>query len=122
MDMLFQRYANPMVIMNGMIKARRFTEFVEEFLNLYSEDMKENVLWELWLHRIFDKSFPDFVKSQDDKESAAPPTQEETMEIVRESWNILNGFVPESKEVGEDRDIPASGNNSDRRESSATGS
>lgn len=122
MDMLFQRYANPMVIMNGMIKARRFTEFVEEFLNLYNEDMKEKILWEVWLHRIFDKSFPDFVKSQDDKESAAPPTQEETMEIVRESMNILNGFVPESKEVGEDRDIPASGNNCDRRESSATGS
>lgn len=111
MDMLFQRYANPMAMMNGMIKTRRFTEFVDEFLKLYTEDMKEKVLWELWLHRIFDKSYPEFVRSQDDK-TAAPPTQEDTIGIVKESLAILNGFAPESEKVGKDGDIPAAGDGS----------
>lgn len=120
MDMLFRRYANPMVFMNGMIKARRFTEFVDELLKLYKEDKeeeKEKILWDLWLHRVFDKTFSDFVRSQDDDNSAAPPTQEETIEIVRESWKILNSFVPERKEVGDnDRSIPAAGDSGNRCE------
>ena len=115
MDMLFQRYANPMAFMNGMIKARRFTAFVDEVLALYKEDKeeaREKILWELWLHRVYDKTFSEFVKSQDD-DCAAPPSQEETVEIVRESWKILNGFAPDRKEVGNNGDIPAAGYSGD---------
>ena len=51
--------------MDGMIRAGKLCEFVEGLVKRYNDEQREKVIWEVWLHRIFDKSYPDFVDSID---------------------------------------------------------
>lgn len=84
--------------MDGMIRAGKLCEFVEGLVKRYNDEQREKVIWEIWLHRVFDKSYPDFVNSIDPEKNAAP-TQEEVQSIVAESESILNAFLPACGEV-----------------------
>lgn len=91
MDMLFQRYANPMPLIDKMLMTGRFREFVDEFINIRNEEVEEKTLWELWLHKIFDKDFNEFRNSLNiGKESE--PTEDDLIATVTGSVGILHGF------------------------------
>lgn len=79
--------------MDGMIRAGKLCEFVEGLVKRYNDEQREKVIWEVWLHRVFDKSYPEFVESLDaqGKETA---TREEVQTILEESENILNYVRP----------------------------
>lgn len=79
--------------MNGMIGAGRLDEFVVEVINLHNEEYKDKSLWDVWLHRVFDKSYNEFVDGLEAQNKAAP-TREETASIVSETQNMLNNFKP----------------------------
>ena len=87
-----------MQLISGMIRTHRLYEFVNKLVDLHNEEERDRTLWEVWLHRVFDKSFPDFMNSLEDKRKAAP-THEEVTNIVLETKNMLNGFVPVRGEV-----------------------
>ena len=72
-----------------MIDQKRLSEFVLEFVDLENE----KTLWELYLHKVFDKSFNEF-KNSIPKASVRPKENVET--TVKNSFNILNGFNPNS--------------------------
>lgn len=97
--------------MDGMIRAGKLCEFVEGLVKRYNDEQREKVIWEVWLHRIFDKSYPDFVNSIDPEKHAAP-TQEEVQSIVAESESILNAFLPAVGEVRANGTVPAAGDDS----------
>ena len=87
MDLLFSKYANPFLFLDGMIKTGRFSEFVIEFMNLNSE----KTMWEYYLHKVYDKSYEDF------KRSLLPvqkPTAKDIKTTVNSSKSILGGFIP----------------------------
>lgn len=79
--------------MDGMIRAGKLCEFVEGLVKRYNDEQREKVIWEVWLHRVLDKSYPEFVESLDTqrKETA---TREEVQTILTESENILNYVRP----------------------------
>ena len=79
--------------MDGMLRVGRLTEFVDELISIHNEEYKDKTLWDVWLHRVFDKSFAEFSQSIETN-SAAAPTQEEAANIVAETKNMLNGFSP----------------------------
>lgn len=79
--------------MDGMIRAGKLCEFVEGLVKRYNDEQREKVIWEVWLHRVFDKSFPEFVESLDTQEKETA-TQEEVQTILAESENILNYVRP----------------------------
>ena len=66
-------------------------EFVDEIIHMHNEENKEKTLWDVWLHRVYDKSFNDFVEGL---EGGAAPTQEDAANIVSESQSILDAFKP----------------------------
>lgn len=74
-----------------MIQTQRLSEFVCKVIDLYNEEKKEEMLWDIWLYRVHDKSYSDFVASVDGN-SRAKPTDEETADIVKESMGILSRF------------------------------
>ena len=76
-----------------MIRTGRLYEFVDEVITMHNEEHKEKTMWDVWLHRVYDKSFNDFVESLEG--SGTAPTQEETAAIVSDSQNMLNNFKPE---------------------------
>ena len=96
--------------MDGMIQAGRLCEFVEGLVKRYNDEQREKVLWEIWLHRIFDQSYTDFVNSLDPEKNAAP-TQEEIENIVSDSESILNAFLPA---IGESRMKLSAGDDADQ--------
>lgn len=80
--------------MNGMLRCGRLSEFVGETVTLYNEESREKSLWEVWLHRVFDKSYADFLRSVGELKDAEP-TEEEVKDIVSESMEMLKSFRPE---------------------------
>lgn len=80
-----------MQLLDGMIQTQRLSEFVDKVVELYNEEKKEDMLWEIWLYRVHDKSYSDFVASVDSS-SRAKPTDEETADIVKESKSIISNF------------------------------
>lgn len=93
--MLFQRYSDPLTLVDKMIQSRRLNEFVIQFMKLRNKDVEDKTIWEMWLHKVFDKTFGEF---KDSVSGYAPeddtPTEEELAETVRGSMMTLNNFVP----------------------------
>lgn len=91
MDLCCQRYgsAGPFLL-DGYIETGRFYEFVTE---LYELD-NDTKTWELYLHKVFDKSFTEFKESLKPVEPMSKTKLEAT---INESKNILDGLTLETK-------------------------
>ena len=92
--MLFKRYANPMIILEQMIRTQRFSEFINEFVRIQNEELEDRTQWEFWLHRVFDKTWAQFIEVVEGNSSVAEnkPTQDELEQTVRESKKIFSDF------------------------------
>lgn len=89
MDLLFSKYASPFIFVDQMIYDCRLCEFVDTFLKI-DDDRK---IWEFYLHKVHDVSFDDFVRSLGGNEQNEVST-EQLETTVKESANILAGFIP----------------------------
>lgn len=58
--MLHKRYASPKTIIDRMIKAGRFHEFVSGVVKKNNEEADEKTMWEFYLHKVHDKSYEEF--------------------------------------------------------------
>lgn len=81
-----------MELVGGMIRTKRFLEFVQELIQTHNEDIREKTLWEFYLHRVFDESYQDFKDSL--PEEVHIPSDAELAETISCSVDILNGFNP----------------------------
>lgn len=90
MDLLFKRYANPFLLINNLISCHRLSDFINELLNMHNEEQ----LYDVWVRRVFDKTFNEF-KEQVKKEIEPEADCQDVETTVQESINILNNFKPE---------------------------
>lgn len=90
MDLLFKRYASPFPLLDGFIQTGRFCEFILEVSDL----QKDDVQWEFYLHKIWDKTYKEFTEGlkveQDNKEMS----KEAIETTVKDSLSILASFNP----------------------------
>lgn len=89
MDLLFEKIANPFVLIDELLSNGDFFDWVVEFVKKENEQQ----IWEMWLHKIFDKSFADFRNSV----MQTQPNQMDNEQLettVKNSKSILNGFIP----------------------------
>ena len=70
-----------------MIASGRLYEFVTEFINLEND----RILWELYLHKVFDKSFEEFKNSFS---GAVTQPKEDIETTIKDSKSILETFIP----------------------------
>lgn len=84
---------------------------MDDLVQTYNEEQEDKTLWDIWLHRIYDKSYPDWKNSLTGKTEKAAPTQEEVKSIAMDSRNILAGFVPDEG-VNRSGTVQAAGNDS----------
>lgn len=89
MDLLFKRYASPFLLLDSYIEQCRLFDFVIEFFNIRNEEMT----WEVWLHKVYDKSFDEFKNSIDTMEYNEF-SKEQIETTVKDSHNILIEFNP----------------------------
>lgn len=83
-----------MVIMNQMIHAGRFTEFIREVLKIRNQEMLDKARWEFWLHRVFDMSFDEYIAKLDGTATDEVLPDEVLEATVQDSMGIINSFCP----------------------------
>ena len=89
-----------MVLIDNMIRGRRFAEFVSEFVGILNEEVKEqadlelaHLRWDFWLHRVFDMGYDEYLSLvKDQTEQQETPSNTNLEETVKESMEIIKGF------------------------------
>lgn len=95
MDLLFKRYADPFIFLDGMIATGRMHEFVREITAIQNKENENNTLWEFFLHKVYDKSYSEFL--QENKVQQAQPEESDIdfETTINSSYSMLQGFCPE---------------------------
>ena len=78
-----------------MIRMKRFAEFVRELLEIYQEEREDQLIWELWLHKVDNMEFKDFVSLAKQKRTASsdePSGRADIEETIKDSMEILDNF------------------------------
>lgn len=92
MDLLFSEYASPFVLLDSVISAGRFNDFIDTF----QKQREERQMWEFYINKLppwDDRSFDDFRKGikKDDPEIERP-SDEQLEATIKESFDMLNNF------------------------------
>lgn len=95
MDLLARRYASPFFVLDEMIRQNRLSEFVFEVNQIHYEEEQDKMLWDVWLHKVFDKGFGEWKRSIQTKVEATTTSESELEATVTNSKELLNGFNPE---------------------------
>ena len=93
MDLLAQRYASPFLVLDEFIRLHQLHEFTVEILKTIADEKVHEVRWQFYLHKVYGKSWEDFLKSCEQPKEAEV-SQEQIKTTVDESRNILEGFIP----------------------------
>lgn len=81
--------------MTRMIQTNRLYEFVTEVVRIYNRELDDETRWDLWLHKVFDMEFAEFLRlSEEDRNEPVKVSQEDLETTVRTSMGIINGFCP----------------------------
>lgn len=96
MDLLAQRYASPFLILDEFVRLKQLHEFIVETLTRIADEKVHSVRWDFWLHRVFDRSFEDYVRLCEEPEAEDKELDcAKIGSIISDSKTLLNGFVPE---------------------------
>ena len=90
MDLVFNRYSSPFVLIDGLIQIQGLNDFITELWDIVNEEK----LWDYFLHKVFDKSWGEFLDECTVSEPSEPIDLGAT---VKKSRNMLNNFTPESE-------------------------
>lgn len=93
MDLLFKRYANPFLLLDNLIATGRFVEFILEFIDIQNEEK----IYDVWLHKVFDKTFEAFKNAVFENNEIAEVDNQNVETTINKSFEILNNFNPNEK-------------------------
>ena len=94
MDLLFTRYASPFLLLDQLILTNSLSGYIDELFTIISEEKQEQTMWEFFLHKVYDKSWKDFVDELD------MSNEQKTVDLgatLKKSKNMLKNFTPESE-------------------------
>lgn len=96
--MLFTRYANPLPLLNNMIRTSRLTEFLGEIAGFRKEETEDKMLFDVWLHRRKNTSYSDFLDEVERNRLAAETPSRKSLEnAVQTSFETLQAFSIEEE-------------------------
>lgn len=99
MDLLFNEYASPFVLLDEVIPSGMFCEFLETFQKQHQERQR----WNYFINKLppwDDTSWDDFNRRLDEQEGInnIPTASKEQLETtVNKSFEILQNFNPEER-------------------------
>ena len=88
MDLLFKRYASPFLLLDNLLLTNSLSDFIDDFLKF----KQENEQWEFFLHKIYDKSWKEFM---DEIEMFNDNSKVDLGATLIKSKNMLNNFTPD---------------------------
>ena len=85
-----------MIILDKMILTGRLTEFVQEILKIRNEELIDQARWDVWLHKIFDMEFSDYLNKLNNEAPTAEEVPDDAVleATVKNAWGIINDFCP----------------------------
>lgn len=86
MDLLFQRYASPFLLLDGLLTTSSLTSFIMEMY----EQVNEEKLWDFYLHKVFDQTWGEFLDDVKPKKVE----KVDVGETIIKSKQMLNNFTP----------------------------
>ena len=91
--MVFKRYSSPFSLFDELIESNQFNDFIVTLNTKYIEELE----YELWLHKVYDKSFEEFKKdiSISRDAQAGYMNEEDVKATVKKSNEILSNFTPQ---------------------------
>ena len=87
MDLVFQRYSSPFLLIDSMIEQCQFSQFVNKLV----EKINRDSIYDVWLHRVFNKSFNDYYQEVMDRMN---PQEVDVTSAIKESMDVLNVIQP----------------------------
>ena len=96
MDLLFKRYASPFILIDNLILTNSSSSFIDDLIDFINKEKEEQINWEFFLHKVFDKSWKEFC----DELIAQESINDEKIDLgatFKKSKNMLNNFTPESE-------------------------
>jgi len=98
MDLLFREYASPFSLIDAVIASGRFTDWIDQFL----ESHKEKVQWEHWLHKIYEKTWSDYLEEYKNQEqttvdlmNTASWNKSDIETTIQTSYSMMENFIPD---------------------------
>ena len=94
MDLLFTRYASPFVLLDNLLLTNSLDNFIVDLFDIINREREEQTQWEFFLHKVYDKSWKDFVDELD------LSNEQKTVDLgatLKKSKNMLKNFTPESE-------------------------
>ena len=91
MDLLFKRYASPFLLIDQLILTNGLDKFIDDLFKFMGEEKQEQIKWEFFLHKIYDKSWKEFCN---EIEVSNVENDVDIVETLNNSKNILNNFTP----------------------------
>lgn len=88
MDLLFHRYASPFLLLDQLIPTGDLSDFISTIWEIREEEMQ----WQYFLSKVFDKSFEDFKETMKQQPGM---TQKEIETTIKDSMSMMNTFIPE---------------------------
>jgi len=92
--LLYQRYGNPMQLLQQMFQIGELSRFIDELGQIVWQEKADKQRWEFWLHRVHNIEFNEFVKmceAQSQEPETADPNKIET--IINSSEDILQSLT-----------------------------
>jgi hypothetical protein len=98
MDLLFRTYADPFTLLDQMIPAGQFVNFLKTF----TQKNEEKYRWEFYLHKLSawdERTWEEFNHDLDfgTAKGLERPSDQVLTDTVKESYNIMKNFNPEGR-------------------------
>lgn len=92
--MLYQRYSNPIDLMQQMLQVGQFDEFISGVVKIRNETQVDEMRWQFWLHKVFDMEWEDYLFHC---ESAETPeaAMNDIETTVKANYEMMENFHPE---------------------------
>ena len=92
MDLVYQRYSNPLTLLDSLIENRMFSNHIDTL----NEKVIFDFEFKVWLHKVDDKSFNDWRNELHSNAEARSDRidENELKATVLKSSDLLNSFEP----------------------------
>ena len=70
----------------------RLSDYINGVIDIKNEETREKAQWEFYLHKVFDKTFPEYLKEVEKPATIEVADMKEVETTVKNSMDILKNF------------------------------
>lgn len=79
-----------MTLLSQMLRTGQLTQFINNIVKITNEETLDEVKWDYWLHKVFDKSWDEYLsETKQPDEVDGTISEDRKVEIVKKSLEIL---------------------------------